>query len=153
MFVNEVDQKQVMLVLYFFFRNNGQECIPPCNFNTYFFNIHHTFLSQFFSETIIQLLFSHYSFNFSGIHVSISPAGSAVIGPQIAQYILLRPATKMKSSLLTSPFTSTPIWNRFSYSDYKTDGKNILYQLLSQSLSNNNPFTRNELHTRRTKKP
>ena len=49
----------------------------------------HSFLFQFFTDT----------------RVGISPAGSAVIGPQIAQYILLRPATKMKSSLLTSPFT------------------------------------------------
>ena len=85
--------------------SKNQECFPPCNWSIHFSIFTH--FSQFFSETIIliQLLFSHYSFNFSGIHVSISPAGSAVIGPQIAQYIPLRPATKMKSSLLTSRFT------------------------------------------------
>ena len=38
----------------------------------------HSFLFQFFTDT----------------RVGISPAGSAVIGPQIAQYILLRTATK-----------------------------------------------------------
>ena len=101
------------------FQEKKVRTVSPLVIVILIFNIH-TFHSQFFSETIIlvQLLFSHYSFNFSGIHVSISPAGSAVIGPQIAQYILLRPATKMKSSLLTSPFTL-----HLSEIDFPTDYK------------------------------
>ena len=53
---------------------------------------------------------THVSFNFSRIHrVGISPAGSAVIGPQIAPYILLLAATK--NEITSFLFTSSHKWH------------------------------------------